>query len=157
YELTPQRAGSFQIPPIEVNADGVTQRTRAVEFVASKTETGDLLFVEIVGKQKQIYVGQSLDVTLRIWLRPYSDRRLKIKLSEGDMWRLVSDRSEWGPFADRLQQMLQNDQPPVGREVLRKDADGAQHSYYLYEISARIYPKRSGKIDGDNVKIVVNY
>jgi hypothetical protein len=157
YELTPQRAGSFQIPPIEVNADGAALQTRAVAFVASKSETGDLLFVEIVGKQKQIYVGQSLDVMLKIYLRPYSDRKLRIKLSEGDMWRLLSDRSEFGPFADRLQQMLQNDQPPVGREVLRKDRDGVEHSYYLYEISTTIYPKRSGKIDGDNVKIVANY
>src|SRR5262249_38318264 len=132
-------------------------QTRAVAFVASKSETGDLLFVEIVGKQKQINVGQSLDVTLRIYLRPYSDRKLKVKLSEGDMWRLLSDRSEFGPFGDRLQQMLQNDQPPVGREVLRKDRDGVEHSYYLYEISTTIYPKRSGKIDGDNVKIVANY
>jgi tetratricopeptide (TPR) repeat protein len=157
YELTPQRAGSFQIPPIEVNADGAALQTRAAAFVASKSETGDLLFVEIVGKQKQIYVGQSLDVTLRIYLRPYSDRKLKVKLSEGDMWRLLSDRSEFGPFADRLQQMLQNDQPPMGREVLRKDRDGVEHSYYLYEISTTIYPKRPGKIDGDNVKIVATY
>lgn len=157
YELTPQRAGSFQIPPIEVNADGAALRTRAVTLVASKSETGDLLLVEIVGKQKQIYVGQSLDVTLRIYLRPYSDRKFKVKLSEGDMWRLLSDRSEFGPFADRLQQMLQNDQPPAGREVLRKDRDGVEHSYYLYEISTTIYPKRSGKIDGDNVKVVANY
>ena len=128
-----------------------------IEFVASKSETGDLMFVEIAGKQKQIYVGQALDLTLKIWLRPYSDRRLKITLSEGDMWRLISDRSEWGPFAERIQQLAQNDQRPEGKEVLRKDADGVEHSYYLYQLDATIYPKRPGTIDGNNVKIVVNY
>src|SRR3954463_3809662 len=130
FELTPQHAGTFQIPSLTINADGEAHRTRAVEFVASKSETGDLMFVEIAGKQKKIYVGQALDLTLKIWLRPYSDRRLKVKLSEGDMWRLVSDRSEWGPFADQIQKLAQNEQRPEGKEVLRKDANGAQHSYY---------------------------
>ncbi len=157
YELTPQRAGKFQIPPITVNADGATQQTRAIEFVASKSETGDLMFVEIAGKEKQIYVGQALDLTLKVWVRPYSDRRLKITLSEGDMWRLISERTEWGQFAVRLQQLAQNDQRPVGKETLRKDGDGVEHSYYLYRVDATIYPKRPGTIDADNVKVVMNY
>src|SRR6478609_6808597 len=114
YELTPQHAGTFQIPPVTINADGEAHHTRAIEFVASKSETGDLMFVEIAGKQKQIYVGQALDLTLKIWLRPYSDRRVKIKLSEGDMWRLISDRSEWGPFAERIQRLTQNDRRREG-------------------------------------------
>src|SRR5258707_5846976 len=157
YELTPQRVGTFQIPPVTINADGITEHTRAIDFVASKSETGDLMFVEIAGKQKHIYVGQALDLTLKIWLRPYSDRRLKITLSEGDMWRLISDRSEWGPFAEQIQQLAQNDQRPEGKEVLRKDANGVEHSYYLYQLNATIYPKRPGTIDGNNVKIVANY
>lgn len=157
YELTPQRAGTFQIPPVTINADGDIQHTRVIEFVASKSETGDLMFVEVAGKEKQIYVGQALDLTLKIWLRPYSDRRLKITLSEGDMWRLISDRSEWGPFAERIQQLAQNDQRPEGKEVLRKDANGVEHSYYLYQLDATIYPKRPGAIDGNNVRIVMNY
>jgi hypothetical protein len=157
FELTPQHAGTFQIPSVTINADGEAHHTRAVEFVASKSETGDLLFVEIAGKQKEIYVGEALDLTLKIWLRPYSDRRLKVKLSEGDMWRLVSDRTEWGPFADQIQKLAQNEQRPEGKEVLRKDANGVEHSYYLYQLEATIYPKRPGTIDGNNVKIVANY
>lgn len=157
YELTPQHAGTFRIPSIPVDVDGATQHTRPIEFVASKSETGDLMFVEIAGKEKQIYVGQALDLTLKIWLRPFSDRRLKITLSEGDMWRLISDRSEWGPFAERIQQLGQKDQRPQGKEVLRKDANGVEHSYYLYQLDATIYPKRPGTIDGNNVKIIMNY
>src|SRR3954451_1906874 len=157
YELTPQHAGTFRIPSIPVNVDGATQHTRPIEFVASKSETGDLMFVEIAGKEKQIYVGQALDLTLKIWLRPFSDRRLKITLSEGDMWRLISDRSEGGPFAERMQQLAQNDRRPEGKEVLRKDADGVEHSYYLYKLDATTYPKRPGTIDGNNVRIIMNY
>ncbi len=157
FELTPQRSGTFQVPAISVSADGVSQHTRPVEFVASKSETGDLLFVEIAGKQKQIYVGQALDLTLKIWLRPYSEREHNITLSEGDMWKMITDRSKWGPFAERLQEYADNDQRPAGKEVLRKDLNGVEHSYYLYEINATIYPKRPGNIDGNNVKIVVDY
>ncbi len=157
YALTPQRAGSFRIPPITVQADGRQQHTRALEFVASKSETGDLIFVEIAGKQKSIYVGEALDVTLKIWLRPYRDSQRGITLSEGDMWQMVSDRTTWGPFAERIGQLADANQRPAGKEVLRKDRSGVEHSYYLYEINATIYPKRPGKIDANDVKIVVDY
>jgi tetratricopeptide (TPR) repeat protein len=115
------------------------------------------MFVEITGKEKQIYVGQALDLTLNIWLRPYSDREQRITLSEGNMWRMISDRTEWGPFAGRIQQLAENEQRPVGKETLRKDGNGAERSYYLYQVDATIYPKRPGKIDADNVKVVVDY
>ena len=157
YEVTPQRSGSFLIPPITLHVNGRDQRTGVLEVVASKSETGDLLFAEIAGKEKEIYVGQSLDLTLRIWLRPYRDRQHNITLSEGDMWKMISDRTTWGPFADRLQQLADNGQRPAGKEVLRKDGDGNPQSYYLYEINSTIYPKRPGTIDADDVKVVVQY
>ena len=155
YEITPQRPGSFRIPPITVQADGREEQTQAIEFVASKSETGDLLFVEIAGKEQQIYVGQSLDLTLKIWLRPFRDRERNITLSEADMWQMISARTSWGAFAERIQQLAANRERPAGKEVLRNDRDGVEHSYYLYEIDATIYPKRPGKIDANDVKIVV--
>ena len=75
YEVTPQP--HRQLPhPADHRPGRRPRRSRpgAFDFVASKSETGDLLFVEVAGKQKQIYVGQSLDLTLKIWLRPYRDR-----------------------------------------------------------------------------------
>lgn len=157
FEVTPQRTGSFRIPPITVSADGSSVETRAMSLVASKSETGDLLIVEIAGQEKQIYVGQALDVTLQIWIRPYRDREHNLTLSEGDMWQLMSDRSNWGLFTDRMQQLADNNQRPVGKEVLRKDQSGVEHSYYLYEVAATIYPKRSGNIDAADTRIVLNY
>src|SRR4051812_1721677 len=157
FEVTPQRAGTFRIPPITVHADGTDQQTPVLELVATKSETGDVLFVEVAGKQKEIYVGQSLDLGLKVWLRPFRDKDRGITLSEGDMWRMISDRSSWGPFSDRMQQLSEKDQRPVGKEVLRKDASGEEHSYYLYEVDATIYPKRPGKIDANDVKVIVQY
>jgi tetratricopeptide (TPR) repeat protein len=157
YEVTPIRPGNFRIPPITVQADGRAEQTRAFDFVASKSETGDLLFVEIAGKQKQIYVGQSLDLTLKIWLRPFRDRDRSITLTEGDMWQLLAQRTAFGPFEEQVRQMDENRQRPAGREVLRKDSDGVEHSYYLYEIDATIYPKKPGHIDAEGVQVVVQY
>lgn len=157
YQMTPQRAGNFHIPAITVHADGRQQQTRAIDFVVSKSETGDLLFAEIAGKENQIYVGQALDVTLKIWLRPYRDAERGITLSEADMWRMISERTTWGAFEERIQQLADERQRPAGKEVLRKDRAGVEHSYYLYEISATIYPKRPGKIDANDVRVIVDY
>ncbi len=157
YEVTPTRTGSFRIPPIAIEADGKQLETRAFDFVASKSETGDLLFVEVAGKEKEIYVGQSLDLTLKIWVRPYTDKERQITLSEANMWQLLSERTSWGAFGDRINELATNNERPVGTEVLRKDRDGIEHSYYLYEIPATIYPKKPGKIDANDVRVVVDY
>lgn len=157
FSLTPTQPGNFRIPAIAVRADGQTLSTKPFEFVASKSEKGDLLFVEIAGKEKEIYVGQSLDLTLRIWVRPYRDQEHGITLSEGDMWQLLSERTSWGPFADRIQAMAANGERPVGTEVLRAGRAGAKHSYYLYEIEATIYPKKPGRIDADDVQVIALY
>ncbi|QDU89709.1 hypothetical protein Pla175_31040 [Pirellulimonas nuda] len=157
YELTPQRAGAFRVPPISVVADGTRLETRPIEFVASKSETGDLLFVEVAGKENQIYVGQALDLTLKIWVRPFRDSDRGVTLSAGDMWRTISPRSGWGAFEDRMRELDSNRERPEGREVLRKDRDGVEHSYYLYEVDATIYPKSPGQIDAQDVRVIVEY
>lgn len=157
FAVTPTQPGSFRIPAISVSADGQTLSTKPFEFVATKSETKDLLFVQVEGKEKQIYVGQALDLQLKIWVRPYSDKEHGITLSEGDMWQLLSQRTNWGPFQARIEQLAANNQRPVGVEVLRKDGDGNNHGYYLYEIDGTIYPKKPGRIDANDVQVVVLY
>ncbi|MCA9170937.1 MAG: BatD family protein, partial [Planctomycetales bacterium] len=151
------RAGTFVIPSFPVDVNGQTQHTQPLRFVATKSETGDLLFVQIEGGNEKVFVGQPLDLKLRIWIKPFVDRDTHIKLSEGDMWRMISDQTAWGSFGERLQKMAENEQRPGGSEVLRDDGNGSERAYYLYEIDATVYPKRPGKIDADDVQIVVNY
>lgn len=157
YRIIPQREGTFTIPPIPVTADGKTTRTSKLQIVATKSETGDLMFVEIVGKQDSIYVGEALELTLKIWLRPYRDKDRGVVLSEADMWNLISNETNWGPFAERLEELSEDNKRPGGEEVLRADNEGDQRSYFLYEIDATVYPQRPGKIDGDDVQIIVQY
>ena len=79
FLVTPQVEGVFTIPPIQVTADGVTTMTQAVKIVATKSETGDLLFAEISGNKKSIYVGESLDLSLKFWIRPYRNQDYQIR------------------------------------------------------------------------------
>ncbi|MEZ6125478.1 MAG: BatD family protein [Planctomycetaceae bacterium] len=157
YLITPQRVGTFQIPPMKLKVDGKTFTTDARSFTATQSETGDLMFVEIAGSKEHVYVGQALELTLKIWLKPYQDSEFNVELSEGNLWQLISDQTSWGSFSDRLKELADNNQRPGGREVQHADADGQQAKYYLYEITATAYPRKPGRIDADDVRIVVNY
>jgi cytochrome c-type biogenesis protein CcmH/NrfG len=157
YRVTPRRTGTFTVPPLEIEVDGRMRRTQPLEFVAVNSETGDLLFVEIEGSQDQVYVGQPLDLTLKIWLKPFRDRQSGIVLSEGQMWQMISQQTSWGSFGEPLQELASNNRRPAGREVLREDADGTPRTYYLYEIDATVYPTRPGEIDASDVQVVVQY
>ncbi|MCM2372023.1 BatD family protein [Aporhodopirellula aestuarii] len=157
YAVTAERPGEFEIPSIRLNVNGQNLSTDPLSFVATVSETGDLLFVEIEGKQDHVYVGQPLDLTLKIWVRPFRDRQFEVTLDEADMWSMISPRTSWGSFALKMQDLDEHRQRPGGTEVLRKDAEGTQRSYYLYEIEATIYPKRPGQIDASDVRVVMDY
>lgn len=157
YEVTPLQPGTFEIPPMEVSVDGRLVKTPPLGFVASVSETGDLILVEIVGKQNRVYVGELLELTLKIWVRPYRDDELDRMLTEGEMWQMLSDRTSWGPFESAMTELAQTRTPPRGEKVVRKNPDGESKGYYLYEVDATIYPNKPGKIDASNVVIAMNY
>ena len=157
YLITPRRAGTFEIPPLTFKVDGKDVKTEAIKMIATKSETGDLLFVEIDGKKEKVFVGQPLDLALRIYIKPYRDQEKEITLSEGDMWNMISDHTSWGSFQNRIEEMAKNRQRPGGKEVLHDNGQGEERAYYMYEINAKVYPTKAGKISGDDLQIVVNY
>ena len=157
YKITPKKAGTFEIPRFEVLVDGRKSVVAPIKIVATQSETGDLLFVEIEGGKEKVYVGEELDLTLKIWMRPFSDPEEKITLTEGNMWQMVSEQTSWGSFGKRLEELSKNNQRPGGEDVFRADEGGNEKGYYLYTIPAQVYPTRPGKISADDVQIVVNY
>ena len=68
YLITPRREGTFEIPPITVKVDGRNVTTDKLRFIASKSQTGNLLFVEIHGAKDKVFVGQPLELTLKLWI-----------------------------------------------------------------------------------------
>ncbi|MFG0286772.1 MAG: BatD family protein [Rhodopirellula sp. JB044] len=157
YTVVAERPGEFEIPAIRLSTSGEKLTSQPLRFVATQSETGDLMFVEIQGKQDRVYVGEPLDLTLKIWLRPYRDRQYETTLNEGSMWSTLSRRTSWGSFESKMQDLHDQRKRPGGREVLRQDNEGIKRSYYLYEIDTTIYPKRPGQIDASDVRIVVDY
>ena len=157
FQVTPRREGTFQIPSFQVNTGSGVERTQPLRFAATKSETGDLMFAEIKGNGDKVFVGQPIDSKLKIWIKPFVDRRAGVKLSPDQMWQLVSEQTDWGGFQSALEKMAENRQAVRGREVLREDSDGIERAYYLYEIDATIYPKSAGTLDAENVQIVYQY
>ncbi len=157
FQITPLREGVFKIPSIDLQIDGKVQSTGEFEFVAGKSETGDLMFAEIVGADEKVYVGQPINLALKIWIRPFSDETRRVKLSEGHMWDRISRNTNWGEFKKRIEELSNSRRRPSGEEVLRKDDDGNSLAYYLYQIDAMVYPQRPGQIDVGDVQVVVNY
>ena len=157
YSVTATREGTFTIPPATVVVDGKETQTAAVRVVATQSETDDLLFVEIEGKDDEIYVGEALQLTLKIWVRAYRDQQFKVTLNEATMWSLISKQTQWGNFQESLQEMSKNRKRPGGKLTLREDSEGQEREYLLYEVDATVYPDRPGKIDGDDVRVILNY
>lgn len=157
FAITPLRPGKFVVPELKFTVDGKPKTTQPFEFSATKSETGDLMFVEIEGEQEKVFVGQPLDLKLKIWLKPYQNREQKVVLKESQMWQLISANSTWGGFSDRIREMAENRTWPGGKRVIRENGEGEDEIYYFYEIDATIYPDRPGRIDGNDTQIVVNY
>ena len=157
FQVTPNREGTFQIPSFEVQTGAGAERTDPVRLAATKSETGDLMFAEIEGNGQKVFVGQPIDSKLKIWIKPFVDRKSNVKLSPNQMWQLISEQSNWGGFQATLEQLAENRQTVRGREVLRKDSDGIERAYYLYEIDATIYPKSAGVLDAQDVQVVYQY
>ena len=75
YLITPRREGTFEIPAFTVEVDQKPFTIAPQRFVATKSDTGDLLFVEIEGGKDKVFVGESLDLNLKIWLKPFRDQQ----------------------------------------------------------------------------------
>jgi hypothetical protein len=93
YRLVATRAGPFTIGPITVVADGATFRTVPIKMVATTSETGDLLFLEVAAARDTYYLGETIDLTLEIWLKPYHDRRTNLVRDNGQMWQQIDGRA----------------------------------------------------------------
>ena len=157
YQITPTRIGKHTISPISVMMDGTLQQTAPLEIVVSDDETDDVIIAEVTGQKDRVYVGQTLKVVLKLWIRPFRDRERRIKLNEANMWQLIQSDTEWGFFQQRLDELAAQDSRPRGEEVLREDSKGQARGYYLYQIEAEIYPQVPGPLEMGDVNIVMRY
>ncbi|MGA1393042.1 MAG: hypothetical protein ACO38W_07790, partial [Phycisphaerales bacterium] len=101
----------------------------------------------------QAYVGESMQLVLRIVIRPYESEEYGVTLSEGDMWSRVDlEASSWGIFKDALEEMARQRRRPLGREI---EVD--ERRYYVYDLQASLQALRPGTPDLGDLSIVMGY
>ena len=151
FQFVADKAGVFMIPPITVVIDDQEMQTRPLKISATMSQTDDLLFLEVKAERDRYYLGQRINLTLEIWLRPYRDEKYRVQFDEREMvTRLDRGRSTWGPFESGLDDIRY-------RETLRLDSDGIERAYYVYLIRATLTPRQTGKLRLSDVRILVSY
>jgi len=150
--ITPRHTGTLVIPSVRVKVDGAWSSSPPTQIQVEKSDTGNLLFVDVVSDRDSVYVGEPFDATLEIWIKPFRSR--EVKLNEQTMWRSCVDtrNSHWGAFAD----VVNAGQVRVHTEW-REDENGEQQKYFVYMLKHEVWPQRAGKFDASDVSIVVQY
>lgn len=73
YRLTPKRAGTLTVPALSVTADGQAIASTPLALNVIAPEKQDSVRMELAIEPQKVYVGQSFDVKLRIYVRPLPD------------------------------------------------------------------------------------
>jgi hypothetical protein len=106
YVVTPQREGTFSIPPIKLNLNGRELQTSPLtlavvkEEPAKPTEPNKSYFGELVVPKDSAYVGEPVPVELRfyfdrrIWYQPYPQGQLPIIDGDGFVTAKYPDPAE---------------------------------------------------------------
>jgi hypothetical protein len=152
FLLTPQRTGMLEIPAITFLADGKRFQTipKTIEIV--DTPTSGALKVEISGTSTDVYLGQPIDLTLRIFIEQYTDPILGVTLDERDMFSLVSSNSAFGMFAEAI-----NDGRASVQTVRGNTEEGIPATFYVYTVQATTWPETTGTMKFEPVSILANY
>ncbi|MCP4593247.1 MAG: protein BatD [bacterium] len=153
YQIVPHEAGSLTIPSIEVALAGGTRQTSSQTFEILKTDNEGLLYVEVHGDREKLYLGESIELALEIWIKPFINRKHNFGTSS-DMQGCIDFRnSGWGPFASLLQELRRL---PVKRGR-RADPDGVEQDYYVYRLERAVWPEKAGRVELRDINIIVDY
>ena len=158
FLITASAAGSYTIPSFQIKVDDQSFQTPPQTLTFVTSEANDLLRVSLKGNPPSIYLGESTSMTLRIWIKPYIDTQYGAELSAIDMWNLVSQNSDWGPFARSVEEMYQQRQAPRGRLTQVPGTNEAEQGLaYLYELDIDEWPDRIGPLDTSSIRIDMQY
>lgn len=159
YSLLATQPGQYTLPPIAVNVDGQAFAGRPITITASKPESGDLLRVEVQSEKDAVYLGEPVNLTMRIWIKRYEDDEFNVQVESGDTWSLIDmNRSNWGEFVEAIRNVSgQARRGSIGRTVRREGDDGVEAVYHLYEVPATVRPQQAGALAIDTPVVYVEY
>ncbi|MFI4855254.1 MAG: BatD family protein [Phycisphaerales bacterium JB065] len=144
YSITPHRAGVFEIPSIEIKADGQTLRTRPVEFRAVQPSARDDLIATLSVSSESPYVGQPIQVSLEVLIDAGSSLNNPVfSLPEIDDRFSVEGRS--AQSARRTRGLLNFLGVPTTVMIDRVERNG--RSYDRLRAERRVVPQEAGTIE----------
>jgi hypothetical protein len=151
--MVPRREGTLTLPTVEVKSASRRWRSPNERVTVSSASKGDLLKLELASDPPSPWVGQSVELTLRVMVRPFTSPQHGVQLDEAQMWRLLDGAScQWGAFEPRLRELSQSNRRPVGRE---ERIDGK--TWLVYELSQVFSPARPGPLDPGTVEVSWRY
>lgn len=151
--ITPEREGTFKIPPISITVDGRVYSSDASTITTVASTATSLLKVEVTSPAKSAWLGETVPVVLRILVSPYRSPEHGVVMSEGDMWQFIDlERSDLGMFRSAFVELNERGRRPQGHEVLE-----GNESYIAYELQASYTPASAGKPDFGDVRIAWSY
>ncbi|MFO0874819.1 MAG: BatD family protein [Phycisphaerales bacterium] len=157
FRITPTTPGEITVPAIAVTVDGRRFTSEATKIAVKPAESDDRLLVELLTDRKNPWVGEGVDVTLRIWIKPYLDQAASLRLRPETMWELLDDATQWGAFEQQARTLQQRQQAPNAARRNHTASDGKTSEYFVYELTKRIFPTRAGPLDVGDVAIRLRY
>lgn len=151
YQYVAEQEGTYTIPSFTITADGKEFRTAAQVITAEKPQTGDKLFVEVRSDRNTFYLGETVELSLEIWVAPFIDGRIGGRLGPQAMLDQLDLRgSEFGAFAGGLRNISV-------REAQRPGDDGRPHAYYVFVLRASVSPRQAGPMRFDDIRVLIQY
>ena len=152
-ECTPKKAGTLDLPTVEVRSGGKVWSSKPGKATITARDDSSLLRLEVRANPTQPWVGQPTDVTLRILVRPLDTVQARSAVGAGLLWKILDvQRSRFGSFTDTLVSLSKNRMLPEGREEV---IDGK--GWLVYEIDAQVTPDAPGPVSVGDVHVVLNY
>ena len=152
-EFIPKRDGPLQIPIVELKGGGKTWRSTAEIVTIAKSTASESLRLEIQTVPPSPWVGQSVELTLRILVRPFTSAQHGVTLDEGQMWRLIDEAAcTWGVLEARRRELMQTNRRPVGHEEI---IDGQK--WLVFELGKPFIPTAPGPMDLGDLRVAWNY
>ncbi|MEE2681602.1 MAG: BatD family protein [Planctomycetota bacterium] len=134
--VTPTREGTFEIDPITIDINGTAYSSSPITLTAIAPRNDGRVIVELSGPERAVYLGESVNLRLSIWIEQYVSEEYGVEASESVSWQLVDlNQTKWGPFLESIQELSRNRQRPKGEIRIRDD-----RTYFVFQLDREVRP-----------------
>jgi|CXWL01.1.fsa_nt_gi hypothetical protein len=151
FYVRPRREGVLILPAFERKEGDQVYRSAPIRVRVGRPEQTEDVLCLVKSNYATAYVGQSVDLTMEIWIRKFHQRDIGT-LQPESLWGLKDLRaSSFGVFSTA------DLNRPGLRQSQRRDLDGNVQDYYVYILETTTFPSEPGKIDFSDIRITINY